>query len=199
MNSQQLSRIKEVTALFLRMGTTAFGGPAAHVAMMHDEVVKRKKWLSEQEFLDLLGATNLIPGPNSTEMAIHIGYHRAGWAGLIAGGLAFMLPAILIVLVLAWAYARFGTLPQAEWLLYGVKPVVIAIILQALWNLAGKAIKNTPTALAALSVLGLYFLGVNEILLLFVGGSDLATGTRLADRPVHSIDRAGFGGAPAAV
>jgi len=137
---------------------------------MHAEVVKRRKWLSDQEFLDLLGATNLIPGPNSTEMAIHLGFLRAGWPGLIAGGLGFVLPATLIVLLLAWAYKLYGALPQAEWLLYGVKPAVIAIIVQALLSLGGKAIRNLPTAFVAAAALGLYFLGINEIALLFAGG-----------------------------
>ena len=160
----------EVFALFLRLGFTAFGGPAAHISIMHDEVVERRKWLSHQEFLDLLGATNLIPGPNSTEMAIHIGYRRAGWKGLVLGGLGFILPAMLIVLVLAWLYQRFGTLPQAGWLLYGIKPVVIAIILQALWKLAPTAAGSWGTRAVAVGVLVLYFTGVNELALLFGGG-----------------------------
>jgi chromate transporter len=159
--------LREVALLFLKLGFTAFGGPAAHIGIMHDEVVRRRKWLSDEQFLDLLGATNLIPGPNSTEMAIHLGYLRAGWQGLLAGGLGFALPATGIVLVLAWIYGRFGALPQAGWLLYGVKPVVIAIILQALWSLGRKALKSPPTALAAAAALVLYFLGANEIALLF--------------------------------
>ena len=124
-------RINRIAALFLKLGITAFGGPAAHIAMMHDETVKQRKWLDDQQFLDLVGATNLIPGPNSTEMAIHIGFLRAGWLGLIVGGVCFIAPAMLIVTAAAWAYVRFGSLPQVEWLLYGVKPVVIAIIVQA--------------------------------------------------------------------
>jgi chromate transporter len=167
-SSQNLS---EVAALFLKLGVTAFGGPAAHIAMMHDEVVKRRKWLSDEEFLDLLGATNLIPGPNSTEMVIHLSFMRAGWPGLIVGGVCFITPAMLIVLLLAWAYGRWGTLPQAEWLLYGIKPVVIAIIGLALWNLGKKAIKGRVTAVTAILVLALYFFaGINEIALLLVGG-----------------------------
>src|SRR5574342_783528 len=130
-----MSPLAEVTALFLKLGFTAFGGPAAHIGIMHNEVVRKRKWLTDEQFLDLLGATNLIPGPNSTEMAIHIGYLRAGWAGLLLGGLCFIAPATLIVLALAWLYVRFGTTPQAGWLLYGIKPVVIAIIVQALWTL----------------------------------------------------------------
>jgi chromate transporter len=160
----------EVAGLFLKLGITAFGGPAAHIAMMHAEVVKQRKWLSDQEFLDLLGATNLIPGPNSTEMVIHLSYLRAGWPGLIAGGVCFILPAMLIVTALAWVYVEFKSLPQIEWLLYGVKPVVIAIIAQALWNLGRKAVKNTILALIGLAVIVLYFFQINELLLLFAGG-----------------------------
>jgi len=160
----------ELAKLFLRLGATAFGGPAAHIGMMHDEVVKRRKWMSDEQFLDLIGATNLIPGPNSTEMAMHIGFLRAGWRGLIIGGLSFMAPAALIVLILSWAYVRFGGTPQASWLLYGVKPVVIAIIIQALWNLGKKAVKGTLMAAVGIGVITLYFLGANEIALLLIGG-----------------------------
>ena len=165
-----MKKLNEIAKLFLRLGLTAFGGPAAHIAMMHDETVKRRKWLSDQEFLDIVGATNLIPGPNSTEMAIHIGYLRAGWKGLIAAGVCFIIPAMLIVLVLSLVYVKFGTMPQAQWLLYGIKPVVIAVIAQALWNLGKKAIKGPLTAGAGLVILILYFVGVNEIALLFAGG-----------------------------
>src|SRR5512143_2038064 len=140
-----MSNLTEVAALFLKLGFTAFGGPAAHIAMFHDEVVTRRKWLSDEQFLDLLGATNLIPGPNSTEMAIHISFLQAGWVGLVVGGAAFILPAMGIVLILAWAYVKYGSGPQVAWLLYGVKPVVIAIILIALWNLGLKAIKGRLT------------------------------------------------------
>jgi len=136
-----LNRLTEIAALFLKLGFTAFGGPAAHIGIMHNEVVVKRKWVTDEEFLDLLGATNLIPGPNSTEMAIHIGYVRAGWLGLIVGGLGFILPATAIVLTLSWLYVKFGTTPQVGWLLYGIKPVVIAIITQALWTLGSKALK----------------------------------------------------------
>src|SRR6187431_3625489 len=121
--SRQPNRLWELAALFLKLGTIAFGGPAAHIAMMEDEVVRRRGWLTRDEFLDLLGATNLIPGPNSTEMAIHIGRRRAGWPGLLVAGACFILPAALIVTAIAWAYVRFGQLPKAEGVLYGVKPV----------------------------------------------------------------------------
>jgi len=170
MNPSLSQRLTEVARLFFKLGMTAFGGPAAHIAMMHDETVKRRKWLSDQEFLDLVGATNLIPGPNSTEMAIHIGFLRAGWPGLIIGGICFIVPAMLIVLLLAWVYVRFGATPQAEWLLYGIKPVVIAIIVQALWSLGQKAVKGALTAAVAVIVIVLYFVGINEIALLFAGG-----------------------------
>ncbi len=163
-------RALEVAGLFLKLGLTAFGGPAAHVGMMHAEVVKRRKWLSEQEYLDMLGATNLIPGPNSTEMAIHIGLRRAGWAGFALAGLGFILPAALMVLALAWAYVRFGARPEAGWLLYGVKPVVIAIIAQALWRLGHTALKTIPLILLAAGVALLYAFGIHELALLFGGG-----------------------------
>lgn len=163
-------RLLEVGLLSLRMGLTAFGGPVAHIAMLRDEVVTRRKWLSDQHFLDMLGATNLIPGPNSTEMFIHTGFMRAGWAGLVVGGSAFILPAMLMVLALSWAYVRFGSTPQAEWLLVGIKPVIIAVIAQALLGLGQRAVKGWLTAAVGLAVVGLYFLGVNVLVLLLAGG-----------------------------
>lgn len=162
--------LTEVAGYFLKLGFTAFGGPAAHIAMMHDESVKRRGWLSDERFLDLLGAINLIPGPNSTEMAIYLGYLRAGWPGLILGGVCFIFPAMLIVLALAWAYATFGSMPQVGALLYGVKPVVIAIIAQALWNLGRKALKGSLTAVVGVGAIVLYLLNVNVIVLLIAGG-----------------------------
>ncbi len=163
-------RLWEVARLFLKLGVTAFGGPAAHIAIMHDEVVRRRGWLSDDAFLDLVGATNLIPGPNSTEMAIHLGYLRAGWPGLVVGGLCFIVPAMMMVMGLARAYVAYGSSPQAGWLLYGVKPVVIAIIAQALWTLGRKAVKTPWLAVVGLAVLALSFAGVNELGLLFGGG-----------------------------
>ena len=160
----------EVILVFLKLGFTAFGGPAAHISMYRQEIVQRRKWISEEMFLDLLGATNLIPGPNSTEMVIHIGFLRAGWPGLVAGGLAFTLPAVLIVLVFSWLYVEYGATPQAGWLLYGIKPVIIAVILQALWLMGRKALKNRLLLLVFAAALGLYFLHINELLLLFSGG-----------------------------
>jgi len=170
--------LREVTRLFLRLGFTAFGGPAAHIAMMRDEVVVRRRWMEEQPFLDLVGATNLIPGPNSTEMAIHIGYLRAGWRGLIAAGLCFILPAVAITLILAWAYVAYGSTPQGSAILYGVQPVIIAIVGQALWGLRRAALKSWPMVAAALATFALYLLGMNELVLLF-GGALLVMGIRL--------------------
>src|SRR5947199_9905461 len=131
-----------LAALFLRLGATLFGGPAAHIAMMEDEVVRRRGWLTRAEFLDLLGATNLIPGPNSTELAIHVGHRRAGWRGLLTAGVCFIVPAVVVVMLIAWAYVRFGSLPAATGLLVGIKPVIIAVVLQALWGFLRSAVKS---------------------------------------------------------
>jgi chromate transporter len=169
-SARQPGSVGEVARLALRLGFTAFGGPAAHIAMLREEVVTRRKWVTDQQFLDLLGATNLIPGPNSTEMFIHIGYLRAGWPGLVAGGVGFILPATLIVLALAWAYVQYGTTPAAEWLLYGIKPVIIAVVAQALWGLGKTAVKGPLMAVVGLATLALYLLGFNEIALLVGGG-----------------------------
>jgi chromate transporter len=161
------TRLREVARLFLKLGVIGFGGPAAHIALMEDEVVRRRRWLSREAFLDLLGATYLIPGPNSTEMAIHVGYVRAGWPGLVAGGACFILPAMLITLVLAAVYDRFGRLPEAGWILYGVKPMIIAVVVQALWSLGRRAVATPLAAAVALAVLVLVLRGVNEVALLF--------------------------------
>ncbi|HUO05491.1 MAG TPA: chromate efflux transporter [Candidatus Binataceae bacterium] len=141
MNSGR-SALAELAPPFLRLGLTAFGGPAAHIAMMDEEFVRRRQWLTREEFLDMLGASNLVPGPSSTEMAIHIGHQRAGWRGLIVAGACFILPAMILVTACAWLYVTFGALPQIQGTLYGVKPVIIAVVLQALWGLAKTAIKN---------------------------------------------------------
>jgi chromate transporter len=162
--------LTEVATLFLKLGFTAFGGPAAHVAMMRDEVVRRRKWISEQQFLDLLGVSNLIPGPTSTELAIFLGYQRAGWRGLLLAGSLFILPATIIVLVLAWAYVQYGSTPQVVALFYGIKPVIIAIIVQALWGLTKTAVKTIPLAMVGLAVLALSLLAINPIALLFGAG-----------------------------
>lgn len=132
----QPTSLPELARLFLRLGITGFGGPAAHIAMMRDEVVARRKWLTDEQFLDLVGATNLIPGPNSTELALHIGWQRRRFAGLLTAGLAFIVPAVLITAALAWAYVRFGSLPRVQWILWGIKPVIVAIVADAFIKLA---------------------------------------------------------------
>jgi len=174
--------LKQLAFLFFKLGVISFGGPAAHVAMMEDEVVRRRRWLSHGEFLDLLGATNLIPGPNSTEMAIHIGRRRAGWPGLMVAGGCFILPATLIVTALAWAYVHYGSLPQTDAVLYGVKPVVIAIIFQALWGLGRAALKTRTLALVGAAGIALNFLGVHELIILFGAGSVIGFGSWVAGR-----------------
>jgi len=163
-------RLSELAVVFLRLGILGFGGPAAHIAMMRDEVVRRRRWMTDQMFLDLVGATNLIPGPNSTEMAIHIGYARAGWRGLLVAGGCFIVPAMVIVIAFAWGYTRYGTVPAAVRLLYGIKPVIIAVIAQALWSLGRTAVRGWLTAATGAVALGLFFAGVNELLLLAAGG-----------------------------
>lgn len=164
------STLKELAGIFLKLGVIGFGGPAAHIAMMREEVVIKRKWLTEQHFLDLLGATNLIPGPNSTEMAIHIGQERAGWKGLVTAGACFILPAVAITASIAWLYSKYGKLPHLQPFLYGIKPAIIAVILMAAFPLAKKSFKTPVLWLIGLSVLAGALLGVNEILLLFGSG-----------------------------
>jgi chromate transporter len=166
--------LRELALLFLRLGTIAFGGPAAHISMMEDEVVRRRAWLTREEFLDLLGATNLIPGPNSTELAIHIGHRRRGWQGLMVAGISFILPAMLIVMAIAWAYVRYRSLPQVAGILYGVKPVIIAVVVQALWSLGRTAIKTKVLAAVGIAGVVLSFLGIHELIILGGGGLLLA-------------------------
>ncbi len=162
--------VREVARVFLKLGTIGFGGPAAHIAMMHDEACLKRRWVSEERFLDLLGAANIIPGPSSTEMAIYLGYERAGWRGLIAGGTCFIMPAMIIVLAIAWAYVTYGSLPQAAWLLYGIKPAVVAVIVQALWKLLRTAVRGALLACVATAALALYLWGLNAIALIFGAG-----------------------------
>jgi chromate transporter len=166
----QPTSLRELALLFLKLGTISFGGPAAHIAMMEDEVVRRRRWVSSEEFLDLVGATNLIPGPNSTEMAIHIGHRQAGWAGLLVAGCCFILPATLIVTSLAWAYVRYGSLPEVAGILYGVKPVMIAIVLQVLWGLGRTALNSWLLGILCSIAMALGFVGVHELVLLFGAG-----------------------------
>ena len=171
MNKSSLNRLTEIAKLFLKLGIIGFGGPVAHIAMIEDEVVKRRQWLTQEHFLDLLGVTNLIPGPNSTEIAIHIGYIYAGWLGLIIAGVCFILPAVLITGLFAWLYVNYGTLPQVLPLLYGIKPVVLAIITNAIWGLGKKAVKTRKLLIISI-VVGLitWFAKVNEVVALLLGG-----------------------------
>jgi chromate transporter len=186
------ARLGELARLFLKLGTVSFGGPAAHIAMMEDEVVRRRAWLSREEFLDLVGAVNLIPGPNSTEMAIHVGRERAGWRGLLVAGGCFILPAVLIVGVIAWAYVRFGKLPAAAGLLYGVKPVVIAVVLQALWGLGRAAVRTWWLAALGAVAVAATALGANELLVLGVAAA-LGMARQVRPRVAFAVLSAGSG------
>lgn len=168
--SRTPGHLGEIARLFLKVGLIGFGGPAAHIAMMEDEVVTRRQWLSRQHFLDLIGATNLIPGPNSTEMTMHIGYERAGWRGLCVAGACFIFPAVLITGLLAWFYVHFGTLPEAAPFLAGIKPAVIAVILGAVWRLGTRAVKGWRFAVLGLAVAVAVLLGLGEVVALLGGG-----------------------------
>lgn len=196
--ARERTSLGELAALFGKLGTIAFGGPAAHVAMMEDEVVRRRGWMTRDAFLDYLSAANLIPGPNSTELALHVGLARAGLAGLLVAGLAFVLPAALIVAAIAWAYVRFGTLPAATALLYGVKPVVIAVVAQALWRLGRSALRTPPLVVMGVAATALVLLGVHEIAVLI--GAALVAGAIAArqrrDRAALSL---GVAAAPTAL
>ncbi len=166
--------LAELALLFLRLGATAFGGPAAHVALMEEEVVRRRSWLTSEQFLDLLGASNLIPGPNSTELAIHIGHARRGFPGLVVAGLAFIVPAALVTLAFAWVYVRVGEIPAARGALYGIKPVMIGIVGQALWSLAPKAAKSWPLRGLGVLAASAVALGIHELAVLFAAGALVA-------------------------
>lgn len=159
--------LKEIAKLFFKLGSISFGGPAAHIAMMDDEVVKKRKWMTQEHFLDLVGATNLIPGPNSTEMTMHCGYERAGWKGLFVAGFCFIFPAVVITSVFAWLYQEYGQLPKVEPFIYGIKPAVIAIIVMAAYRLGKKAVKNTELTILGVITLIACLFGVNEIMALF--------------------------------
>jgi chromate transporter len=163
-------KLKDIAFFFLKLGTIGFGGPAAHVAMMHDEVVTKRNWITEQHFLDLTGAVNLIPGPNSTEMAIHIGHEKAGWKGLIIAGLCFILPAVFITGIFAWLYKQYGQLPEVQPFIYGIKPAIIAIILMAIFPLAKRSLKNGELKIIGLVALILSMFGFNEIYVMFGAG-----------------------------
>jgi chromate transporter len=167
---EEKASLKDIAKLFLKLGIIGFGGPAAHIAMMQDEVVTKRKWLSETHFLDLLGATNLIPGPNSTEMAIHIGHEKGGWKGLLIAGLCFILPAVFITGIFAYFYAEYGQLPSVQPFIYGIKPAIIAIILAAIYPLAIRSTKTNALRILGILVLIGSILTFNEIFLLFGAG-----------------------------
>jgi chromate transporter len=191
--------LAEVAQVALKLGVTAFGGPAAHIAMLREETVVRRQWLTDADFLDLVGATNLIPGPNSTEMVIHVGYLRAGWRGLLVAGTLFILPAAAIVLTLAWAYVQFGTTPAGEALLFGIKPVVIAVVAQALWGLGHTALKGPLLLGIGTAAAALYLSGFNELVILF--GSALLvllvrTAQRLSPGRLGAVMATPFAGLP---
>ena len=178
----------EIWRLFLRLGLTAFGGPAAHIGLMEREAVERRGWMSRSQFLDLVGACNLLPGPSSTQVAMALGYSRAGWLGLLVAGVCFILPASLMTLALAWAYVRYGSLPSAQGLLYGIKPVMVAIIAQAVWRLGRRAFRRWQLALAGLACFAAALAGAPPIAVLFAAGGL----TLLAEWP-HSRPGAAMG------
>ncbi len=168
-DSKKNTRLKELARIFLKLGMIGFGGPAAHIAMMEEEIVRRRKWITREYFLDLVGATNLIPGPNSTEMAIHIGYIRAGWSGLAVAGISFILPAVLITAAFAWAYVKFGSLPKIIPFFNGIKPAVLAVIFFAIWRLGRTAVKSWRLLVIGLFVTLASLLKMNEVAVLLLG------------------------------
>jgi chromate transporter len=167
MSTNTKGNLKEIATVFFKLGSTAFGGPAAHIAMMEEEIIQKRKWMSHQHFLDLMGITNLIPGPNSTEMTMHCGHERGGWKGLFIAGICFIFPAVVITMVLSWLYQQYGKLPEVQPFIYGIKPAVISIIISAVYRLGKKALKSKQILILGILTLITTFLGVNEILALF--------------------------------
>ena len=165
-----LTHLKELAGVFFKLGIIGFGGPAAHIAMMENEVVSKKKWMSREHFLDLIGATNLIPGPNSTEMAMHCGYHRAGWVGMIVAGMGFIIPATLITGAIAWFYQQYGSIPDIKPFWYGIRPAVLAIIINAVYMFGKKALKNRQLGIIGAAVMVGSLAGMSEVLILLAGG-----------------------------
>ena len=165
------NNLKEIAGVFFKLGSIAFGGPAAHIAMMQDEIVQKRKWISQQHFLDLIGATNLIPGPNSTEMTMHCGHERGGWKGMLIAGVSFIFPAVVITMLFAWMYAEYGQLPEVTPFIYGIKPAVIAIIIAAVYKLGSKALKTNTLGILGILTLVATFFGLNEIVALFSCGA----------------------------
>ena len=169
-SAKDRSTLREVAQVFLKLGLIGFGGPAVHIAMMEEEVVRKRQWLSHEHFLDLIGATNLIPGPNSTEMALHCGHERAGWRGLLVAGACFILPAVIITGLLAWAYKQYGALPQVARFIYGIKPAIIGIVVSLMITLGRKALKSIELGVIGVACVVFSLLGINEIFILFGAG-----------------------------
>jgi chromate transporter len=168
--SQGSSSLSELAKLFLKLGIIGFGGPAVHIALMEEEVVRKRAWMTEEHFLDLVGATNLIPGPNSTEMTMHIGHERAGWKGLIVAGSCFIIPAVIITAFFAWLYQQYGQLPVVQPFIYGIKPAIIAVVVSLMINLGRKALKSIELGIIGLLAVVAVLAGFNEIYVLFGGG-----------------------------
>ena len=168
MNKQK--HLGEVARLFFKLGCIGFGGPAVHIAMMEEEVVRKRKWMTPEHFLDLVGATNLIPGPNSTEMTMHCGHERAGWKGLIVAGACFIIPAVIITAIFAWAYQQYGKLPQVQPFIYGIAPAIIAVIVAAMISLGKKALKSVELGILGVIAMVAVLAGLNEIYVLFGAG-----------------------------
>lgn len=168
--SSSSNKLVELAKLFLKLGTVCFGGPAAHIAMMEDETIKRRQWLTREHFLDLIGASNLIPGPTSTQLVMHVGYLRAGLVGMVVAGASFIFPAVLITGGFAWLYVKFGSLPQVTPLLYGVKPVILAVVLGAVRKLWKTAVKNRQLSIIGSAVGAALLIGTNEVVALLLGG-----------------------------
>lgn len=192
MDFATMSSLGEILQLFLRLGMTAYGGPAAHIGLMQREAVERRKWMSQAQFLDLVGACNLLPGPGSTQVAMALGYSRGGWMGLCVAGACFILPASLATLALAWAYVRYGNLAQVQGLLYGTKPVMVAIIVQAIWKLGQTAYRRWPLALAGLACLAAAILGAPPIAVLLASGGLALLAAWQSNRPTTAMGIAGL-------
>lgn len=182
----QHSKLNELARLFLKLGVIGFGGPVVHIALMQEEVVKKRAWMSEQHFLDLVGATNLIPGPNSTEMTMHIGRERAGWRGLVVAGCCFILPAVIITALFAWLYQRYGQLPQVQPFIYGIKPAIIAVVVALMIGLGRKALKTTTLGVLGVLSAAAVLAGLNEIYVLF-GAGFLGMAIHLVQAPAKKV------------
>ncbi|HKM80781.1 MAG TPA: chromate efflux transporter [Candidatus Acidoferrum sp.] len=204
---EQRGTVREIAREFLRLGFVAYGGPAAHIAMMEERFVRQRGWVTRERFVDLVGAVNLLPGPSSTELAIYLGEIRGGVPGLITAGVCFILPAAVLVVALAWTYVRFGAVPQVAGLLFGIKPVVVALIAQAIWNLGRTALKSTALAILAICVVALAAWGIPVLVLLIgagilwmiIGAGRSLAKTRAAIAGMIGTGAAGAGGAVGAL